>query len=371
MLENYYLNQETTFKIGGPARYFLRVSNHEEMVEALAFGHKVKAKILVLGGGSNMLVNDAGFDGAVIKFIGKGLEITKEDKDFVTFKVSSGEVWDGVVKFAVENNYGGIENLSHIPGLTGAFVVQNVGAYGQEASEVIESVEALELNTKKVHTFSNKDCKFGYRSSIFNGEKKGKFLITSVVLKLNKNPKLRLDYPDLKKAFDGQTPTLQEVRHTVEEIRDSKFPYPYYQRSKGNAGSFFKNSVLSEEAYSQLEENFKNNLPNYLPRLQEFKEKFAKDGKYKIPTAFLLEACGLRGEQIGGAKINIPQPLVILNESGYATSDDVLKLVQLVREKIHEKTGLHIYTEPELIGFSEKELAGYGFNKDEIARYTV
>jgi len=243
--------------------------------------------------------------------------------------------------------------------------VQNVGAYGQETSQVIESVEVFDRITRTFRTLSNAECGFSYRKSIFNTSEKNRYVILSTTLRLSNEPKRMLGYPDVQKYFgDNQEPTQQEIRQAIKEIRDRKFPFPA-ESVEGNAGSFFKNSQLTNEQYAELEQKFKRHLPEHLERLRKYKG----DPISKIPSAFILEACGLKGFRRGDVQLNTTQPVVVLNLTGEATADEVLSVVREVREMVEEKTGLHLYTEPELIGFSEAELRGYGFNDAEIARY--
>src|SRR5581483_7363092 len=236
--ENILLAPYTTFKIGGPAKYFCVVKDQFDALQAYEFAEKNQLKTLVLGGGSNMLISDKGFDGLVLKIENKGIEVLSHDEEHVLLKIASGEVWDEVVKFAVSNNWWGIENLSHIPGSTGAIAVQNVGAYGQEAKNLIESVTVFDRKTHEIQSLNNSECDFGYRTSIFNMGQKGKYIIFYITLKLSKIARPILAYRDLAKKFEGKRPALEEVRQAVIGIRDTKFPFPT-EAKKGNAGSFF------------------------------------------------------------------------------------------------------------------------------------
>jgi UDP-N-acetylmuramate dehydrogenase len=360
--ENEPLAPYTTFKIGGTARWFCVVENQADALRAFGFAKKKGIKTFVLGGGSNILVSDKGFDGLVIKVVNKGIEMLSENTDDVLLKVASGEVWDDVVKFAVKNNWWGIENLSHIPGSTGAIAVQNVGAYGQEASQVIESVTVFDKETHDVKNFKIADFGFGYRQSIFNTNQKGKYVIFEITFKLSKIAKPNLEYRDLKIRFKGKNPLLNEIRQAIIEIRNKKFPFPV-EAKNGNAGSFFKNPVLSWEEYQKLEQTIRNNFGD--SKAQELrKKKFVSDtisaaaeivsaqqNNVKVPAAFLIELCGLNNLQSGGAAINQNQPLVIINQTGTATAKDVLNLAGQVKQTVLEKTGIGLKFEPELIGF--------------------
>ena len=365
---NHSLKEYTTFKIGGPAVAFADIFSYEDLKEYISYAKKNNLPLLPIGGGSNMLVDDIGVYAAVAHISNTGIEKVEENDGTVVLKISSGENWDDIVAYAVENNWWGIENLSHIPGSMGAFSVQNVGAYGQEASQVIVSVEAYDLKEEKVAIIQGDQCGFSYRKSIFNTTEKGRYVIFFTTIRLSKISSPVITYPDLKKRFENEEPTLENIRRAVTEIRDTKFPYPNGPVN-GSAGSFFKNNVLTIEKYEELETHFEKNLLEHLPRLREIRHKFPESQGVKIPSAFIIEACGLKGFQVGGVRLHTAQPVVILNASGEAKARDVLSLIQHVRERVFELTGLHLYTEPELIGFTAEDLQKYGFREDEIERY--
>jgi UDP-N-acetylmuramate dehydrogenase len=369
--ENILLAPYTTFKIGGAARCFCVVENQDDALEAFEFAKKHQLKTFVLGGGSNILVSDEGFEGLVIKVVNKGIEVLPElppltppkiggekegaikmggEEGTILLKVASGEIWDEVVKFAVQNNWWGIENLSHIPGSTGAIAVQNVGAYGQEASRVIESVTVFDKETGAIKNLKNADCGFAYRQSIFNSVDKGKYIIFSVHFLLQKNGKANLSYRDLKIRFNGKNPSLDEIRQAVIEIRDKKFPFPV-EAKNGNAGSFFKNLILTEEKYCEVKIRVEKAFGKTAVDGLENKKIPSGDGKFKLPAAFLIDLCGLKNLQSGGAAINQNQPLVIVNQTGTATAKDVLNLANQVKSEVFAKTGIELKFEPELIGF--------------------
>lgn len=349
--ENILLAPYTTFKIGGPAKYFCVVRDEFDALQAFEFAKNHNLKTLILGGGSNLLISDSGFDGLVIKIVNKGVEILSRENNQAVLKVSSGEVWDEVVSFAVSNNWWGMENLSHIPGSTGAIAVQNVGAYGQEAAGIIESVLVFNTETHQISSLTNVECGFAYRQSIFNTSAKGKYIIFDIIFRLSALPKPVLSYRDLSLKFSktDPNPKISEIRQAVIEIRNKKFPFP--QKAKnGNAGSFFKNPILTPETYAQLKLSLEKNFGSEAVKILEAK-KFEETGKIKIPAAFIIELCGLKDLEFGGAAINQNQPLVIINKTGKATAVDVLGLAEKVRAKVQEKTGLSLQFEPELIGF--------------------
>jgi UDP-N-acetylmuramate dehydrogenase len=356
------LKPNTTFKIGGPARYFAGFETPDELRELLAFRKTHNLNFFVLAGGSNILVSDCGFDGLVIHPVNKGITAVEEDAKEIALRIQAAEAWDDVVGFAVEHEWWGIENLAHIPGQAGAALVQNIGAYGAQLSDVFKSVEVMEVATGKVRTLDREACRLGYRSSIFNSSDKGRFIISSFRIRLAKHRQPNLRYPDVRAYFEqrGHTsPSLGEIRQAITSIRDTKFPFPREEKG-GNAGSFFKNLLLSEAEYLRLEDHFQRNFTDDLAaKLRILRSKFHSAGRIKIPTAFLIDACGLRGHRIGGAQVNPTQPLVLLNQDG-ATARDVLSLARHIRRTVHEKTGVAIALEPELVGFTPVELAEYG-----------
>jgi len=355
------LKPYTTFKVGGPARSFIPARSIDQVRFGLAFAGKQNLPLFVLGGGSNILVSDRGFAGKVLHPVFQGKWPALEDAECVTLEVNTGEAWDELVRFAVENGWWGIENLSHIPGQAGAALVQNIGAYGQQVSDVVQSAEVVEVATLRTRVLSAADCEFGYRRSIFNSTARGQFIIVRLTLRLTKEGRPQLDYPDVKAYFQerGVTqPSLSEIRQAIISIRDCKFPFPREERG-GNAGSFFKNLSLLETEYAMLHDNVRRNFPPpVLARLEEVRNRFPAVNRIKIPTAFLIEICGLKGERIGGAEVNEAQPLVLINQGG-ATAHDVLALARHVRRTVHQRTGMVIAIEPELVGFSPQELEDF------------
>jgi len=354
--ENIKLAPYTTFKIGGEAKFFCVVKDQFDALNAYEFARENHQDVFILGGGSNVLISDAGFNGLVAKVENKGIEVLHEDESLVTLKIASGEVWDEVVSFAVKNNWWGIENLSHIPGSTGAIAVQNVGAYGQEASNILKSVTVFDKETHQILELDNNQCGFTYRKSVFNSTQKGKYIIFYITLKLSKIVNPILSYRDIKAKFDGKNPSINEIRQAVIEIRDKKYPFPTEARL-GNAGSFFKNPILDNNALESLKVQIASAFGK--KQAEALVVKVFKDGdKVKVPAAFLMEICGLKDVAEGGTKINHNQPLVIVNETGKATAKDVLSLAKKVIASVYEKTGIKFSVEPELIGFSKIDLDG-------------
>jgi UDP-N-acetylmuramate dehydrogenase len=351
--QNISLAPYTTFNIGGAARYFCLVKDQFDAHQAFEFAREKNLPHFILGGGSNLLVSDAGFEGLVVKVNNQGIEIAHEDAESVTLKIAAGEVWDKVVEFSVKNGWWGIENLSHIPGSAGAIAVQNVGAYGQEASQVLVSVTAYDIKNHAIIRLLKSECGFGYRQSIFNTTETGRFIIFELELRLQKNLLPNLTYRDLAKKFEGQNPNLEEIRQAVIEIRDKKYPYPD-KAVNGNAGSFFKNPVLNAQAFLDLKQKIQSAFGDAASQTLEDR-KFSEQGQIKVPAAFLMELLGLKGMQVGSVKINPTQPLVILNVTGKAKASEVLNLARLVITEVKHKFNLTLKIEPCLLGFNSEE----------------
>jgi UDP-N-acetylmuramate dehydrogenase len=354
------LKPYTTFKIGGPARYFVCAETPDHFRAALDLARRQGLPFFILGGGSNILVSDRGFDGVVVHPIRRGIGPIREDDESVTLEVSAAETWDDVVRQTVKGNWWGIENLSHIPGQAGAALVQNIGAYGQQVSDVLDSAQVLDCASGAVRALGADDCGFGYRRSIFNTTSRGQLIILGLTLRLTKRARRSLNYPDVRAYFAERNiaqPSLAEIRQAIIAIRDGKFPFPREERG-GNAGSFFKNLSLTELDYGMLHSNLQRNFsPQDVARLEEFRKRFPSSEGIKIPTAFLIEICNLKGHRVGGAQVNERQPLVLLNQGG-ATAQDVLALAGHVIGAVRARTGMTLAIEPELIGFTEQDLSG-------------
>lgn len=356
--ENVVLAPYTTFYIGGPSRYLIFAQNNEEIKQAVSFADEQALPLLVFGGGSNLLVADSGFRGVAVRVESVGMDLVEETKTSLSLQIASGEVWDDVVRFAVEEGWWGIENLSHIPGFTGAFAVQNVGAYGQEASQVVVSVEVFDTREQRILTLQNHELNFSYRHSIFNTTEKDRYIILSTTLKLSKLAQPNLSYGDLAIRFTDQTPDLSSIRQAIIEIRNKKFPFPS-EPTKGNSGSFFRGKILSAQEFtalqSKLEELFGKDAST---RLEQMRDRLQVSQGFKTPTAFLIERVVGKNLQVGGAALNSDQPAIIINQSGQASANDVLALFKQVQTQVKEQTGVILEAEPELIGFTEAEISG-------------
>ena len=265
-----------------------------------------------------------------------------------------------MVGFAVERGWWGIENLSHIPGQAGAALVQNIGAYGQQLSDVFEAAEVADFATGVVRTLVAADCRLAYRSSVFNTSGRGRYFIFNLALHLSERERPSIEYKDLSAWFAerGVTPTQREIRAAVIQIRDRKFPFPREERG-GNAGSFFKNLTLTAAEYEKLEGRFRSEFgESALGRLREIRKQGVSPASARIPTAFLIEVCGLKGRRVGGAQVNERQPLVLLNQGG-ATADDVMSLAREVRRTLYTRLGVTVSLEPEPVGFCDAELRAH------------
>ncbi len=325
IMENVILAPYTTFRIGGPARYFAEVESVGDLKKALDFSKEKNLRFFILGGGSNLLVSDKGFDGLVIKMEIKGLEFNGE-----FLAAGAGENWDRVVAAAVERNLSGIENLSLIPGTAGAAVFQNIGAYGVEMKDVLESADVLDTVSGKIETFTNNDCKFDYRDSIFKTNKDRNLIILKINLRLSKNQESNINYPDLAKMFESKKPAASEVRDAVIEIRKNKLHYDEI----GNAGSFFKNPVM-------LETQFKDLMKNQ-PGLKSFN---FSGGLVKLSAAQLIEACGWKGKTFGNIGVSEKHSLVLVNY-GKGTAEDIMRLAEDIKKSVKDRFG--VVLEPEV-----------------------
>jgi UDP-N-acetylmuramate dehydrogenase len=371
--QNLPLKPYTTFKIGGPARYFCAVTAGGEIREAVALARSESLPLFVLGGGSNILVSDAGFHGIVLHPARNGIEVleqtvSQQGRPGVRLRISAGEPWDSLVAYTVDHGWWGIENLSHIPGQSGAALVQNIGAYGQQLSDVFEEAEVLSLADCELDTLSAAECGLAYRRSIFNSTRRGEFLIWSITLTLGLKPQVHIGYRDVQAYFadrGNDQPSQSEIREAVIQIRDRKFPYPRQERG-GNAGSFFKNPTLDSKGWPSLAARVRarfgdaahDRLLASIARSRPEAGGQSGSDSVRIPAALLIDLCGLKGFEAGRAQVNPSQPLVILNQGG-ATAGDVLRVAGHVRQTIYRETGVVFELEPELIGFSPQEIDLY------------
>ncbi|HUF04425.1 MAG TPA: UDP-N-acetylmuramate dehydrogenase [Aridibacter sp.] len=350
--ENVSLAPLTTLRIGGEARYFTEVENETELSDAFDLARKRGLRVFILGGGSNILVSDSGFDGLVIRIAMKGIslmEVPGRD-DTVLVTARAGEDWDEFVEWCVANDLAGLECLSGIPGLVGGTPMQNVGAYGQEVSETIVSVRVLDLTDRSVKDIAGSECGFAYRSSAFNTTEKDRYVVLAVTYELRKGGKPKIAYPDLIRVFKDFAPTLAEMRSAICSIRASK---GMMARQGGadsqSAGSFFKNPVVTAvqfEAFTAKAEELgvagKETPVPHFP---------APDGGVKIPAAWLIEKAGFsKGYLKGNAGVSNLHTLALTNR-GSATAAELLALKAEIGDKVERQFGIRLVQEPALIGF--------------------
>ncbi len=359
--EDYLLKSFTSFKIGGKAKYYVEVRQVDDLLTVFDFIDKYNLEYFILGGGSNILVSDQGFAGIVISINNRGLKIIEGNDSETKIKVASGEIWDDIVVWAIEHNLWGIENMTLIPGKMGGFAVQNVGAYGQDASQVVEAVEVFDTKDKQIKSMSHQDCQFTYRHSIFNTKDKNRYIILNTVIRLLKQAKPNTDYLDVRNYLQDKgitEPKLSEIRQALICIRTNKLPDVV---TIGSVGSFFKVLYLNKKQYQNLEKKMIDNYgQDKLDNLRKIMKEFSNQEFIKIPTGYILDkVMGLKGVSVGGAKLSDKQVMVIVNERGLATADDVMMLFKKVRNLAYKKFGIEIEMEPELIGFTKEELTEY------------
>ncbi|RRJ90638.1 UDP-N-acetylmuramate dehydrogenase [Paenimyroides tangerinum] len=335
ILKNHSLKTFNTFGIDANAREFTIVENITELIDLVK--QTPKNDFFILGGGSNILLTKD-IDKLVIQLNLKGISIIEESDNFVIVEAMAGEVWHEFVQFTLKNNFGGLENLSLIPGNVGTSPMQNIGAYGIEIKDSFYSCKALNLETFEIETFYNDACKFGYRESVFKNEMKGKYIILSVQFKLTKeNHKLHIDYGAIKQELEKMqitNPTIQDVSKAVIQIRESKLPNP---KEIGNSGSFFKNPVITKTQFEALLET-NPNAPHYS----------VSENEIKIPAGWLIEQAGFKGERFGDAGVHKNQALVLVNY-GNATGSEILAVAHQIQTKVNELFKINIIPEVNII----------------------
>jgi UDP-N-acetylmuramate dehydrogenase len=333
--EEVSLKPFNTFGIDVRARFFAETLTEEDVIDLARNLQDIHLPLLILGGGSNILFTKD-FPGTVMKISIKGIHIIKEDEDTVWVKADAGENWDEVVKFCVNNGWGGLENLSAIPGNAGASPVQNIGAYGVEMKDTFFELETFDLESKVKRIFSKEECGFGYRESIFKLRYKGRFIILNVTFRLLKKPDLHLDYGNIREELTLMTadhPGIADVREAICRIRSRKLPDP---AMIGNAGSFFKNPVILPQQF----ENLKHSYPGIV--------SFPQDGKIKLAAAWIIEQCDWKGKRVGNAGVHSTQPLVLVNH-GNATGIEIFNLSEEIRQSVYKKFGVILETEVNIV----------------------
>jgi UDP-N-acetylmuramate dehydrogenase len=307
---NIPLKNYTTMRLGGNARFMTEVRTPEEVASVCRHAKEQNLPLFILGGGSNLIVRDEGFDGIVVRNKIPGFDVVKDEAGQVTIKVGAGENWDEVVKRAVDMNLTGIEALSAIPGTAGAAPVQNVGAYGQEIADTLISLDAYDTQADRFVSLENADCGFSYRHSIFRGDAAGQYIILSITLRLYKSAPAPPFYAAVQDYFDTHNITIytpQIVRDAVVAIRAEKLPDPSITP---NTGSFFKNAIIEDWQLADLKKEYPD-IPTYdMP-----------DGRFKVPTGWLIQQTGLKGKTLHGMRVHDKNALVLINESATSYAD--------------------------------------------------
>jgi UDP-N-acetylmuramate dehydrogenase len=335
IFRNISLKRFNTFGLDYSTDIFISFDSEEEAIEVIQSGSKFTETVLVLGEGSNLLfLSD--YHGTIIHMTSGDINIEEGNSDYVIVSAGSGVKWDTFTEWAVSRGYGGIENLSLIPGLVGGAPVQNIGAYGAEVRETITKVRGIDISDGTLKEFSNNDCKFGYRDSIFKRELKGKYLITKVFFKLSKRPEFRIDYGSLRHETEksGEI-SLRTIRDAVIKLRRNRLPDPDII---GNAGSFFKNPVVSRK----IGEVLKGQYP-HMPSYDD------PSGEIKLAAGWMIEQCGWKGKRTGDAGVYDKQALVLINY-GKASGKEIYDLSERIRESVFETYGIELEREVEIIG---------------------
>ena len=334
LLEHYSLEKRNSFGLKVYCRYFFEATNLKDLISFFIGGSVPGDRFMILGEGSNILFTKD-FEGTIVHPAIRGIEIISEDEKSVRIKAGAGENWDGFVNHCVLQNWYGIENLSLIPGSVGSSPVQNIGAYGVEAKDSITEVEGFFVNTGQIKCFSNDECRFGYRNSIFKQELKNKFVITAVTFSLYKHPHFQLSYGPVEKEFlKKPVQNLASLRQTIIEIRESKLPDPL---KLGNAGSFFKNPVIPETVFKSIQKRFAG-IPFYP----------AESGMIKVPAAWLIEQAGWKGIREGNTGTYPSQPLVIVNY-GNADGKEIYSFAKKIVQSVKEFSGIDLEMEVNLV----------------------
>ena len=334
VMTNISLKQYTTMKLGGETRYMATADSASDVVSLYRNARKENLPIFVLGGGSNVITHDEVFEGIVLLNKIKGFEVISETDETTDVKIGAGEVWDEVVEKAIELGLQGVEAMSGIPGTAGAAPVQNVGAYGQEIADTLISLEAYDSKTDTIVTISADECDFSYRNSIFRDKEKGRYCILNITLRLNKAEPKPPYYASLQKYIDEndiREVNLSVIRVAVLNIRSEKLPDPAELPS---AGSFFKNALVEKWKLEELQKEY-SDIPNYA----------MSDGRYKIPTGWLIDKAGLRGYRSHGMRVYEKNALVLVNDSatGY---DDLAAIREEIVQIVFDKFGIKIEQEP-------------------------
>ncbi|WP_276876276.1 UDP-N-acetylmuramate dehydrogenase [Chryseobacterium joostei] len=337
MQENFSLKPYNTFGVDAKSKYFIEINNIEELKDALSFSKAKSLPLLLLGGGSNILLTKD-FDGLAIKLNLKGISEENLNKNEVLVTAKAGENWHEFVLDCLGKNYGGLENLSLIPGNVGTSPMQNIGAYGTEIKDVFVSCKVLDLENLELKTFNLEECRFGYRDSIFKQEGKGRYIILEVTFRLTKKyHHIKTEYGAITSELKNmgiEQPTIQDVSKAVISIRQSKLPDP---KEIGNAGSFFKNPTIPLAQFEALQQKFENI------------QGYPNGNMVKVPAGWLIEQCGWKGKQIGNVASHKLQSLVIINATGTATGKEIFDFSTEIINSVKEKFGIEVEREVNII----------------------
>jgi UDP-N-acetylmuramate dehydrogenase len=337
MQENFSLKPYNTFGVDAKAKYFVESKNIEELKEALTFSKEKSLPLLLLGGGSNILLTKD-FNGLSIKLNFKGITEQDLNENEILVTAKAGENWHEFVMYCLNKNYGGLENLSLIPGNVGTSPMQNIGAYGTEIKDVFVNCQVLDLEDLQLKNFDLEECRFGYRDSIFKQEGKGRYIIVEVTFKLTKKDHhIKTEYGAIKSELENlgiMNPTIQDVSKAVITIRQSKLPDP---KQIGNAGSFFKNPTIPLAQFEELKHKF-DNIQGY-----------PNGNVVKVPAGWLIEQCGWKGKQIGNVASHKLQSLVIINATGEATGKEIFDFSTEIINSVQDKFGIELEREVNII----------------------
>ncbi|MEA4985206.1 UDP-N-acetylenolpyruvoylglucosamine reductase [bioreactor metagenome] len=334
LYQNHSLLNYNTFGLDVKTKYFLEFDSEEDLIDILKQRLVRENPLLVVGQGSNLLfLND--FDGVVLHSAIRGIQTVEEIEDAVLIEVGSGVIWDDLVGYCVKQGWSGIENLSLIPGETGAAAIQNIGAYGVEIKDVVQKVKTIRIADGQSSVFEQEACHYAYRESVFKKELKGQFIVTSVIIRLSKKPVFNLSYNHLEKeVLKNGTMNLENIRNTIIRIRESKLPDP---KVLGNAGSFFMNPVVKRERYEALQLQYPD-MPHY----------FVSEQEEKIPAGWLIEQCGWKGRTIGNVGVHAKQALVLINCGG-AKGKEIAELAAMIQQSVAGRFGINLIPEVNFI----------------------
>jgi UDP-N-acetylmuramate dehydrogenase len=330
---NHSLKHYNSFGIDAKSRYFCQIENNQHIDALLEWQQHTETPLLLLGGGSNILfIADYNGMSAVMKT--KGIRLIGEDNDYTYIKAAAGENWHHFVRWTVENGYAGLENLSLIPGTVGAAPMQNIGAYGVELADYLYQLDAIELSTGILHTFSQQECHFNYRDSFFKSTAFGHYLIQSITIKSPKKAHWKIEYAGIKEHLNGKTLNAKNISNSIIAVRQSKLPDP---TQLGNAGSFFKNPLLNKTKWQALKQDH--------PALSGYPQK---NGAIKISAAWLIDQCGWKGKQQGNAGVYKKHALVLVNHGG-ASGKEIWELANTIVNAVNDQFGILLEAEPRII----------------------